>query len=394
MNSDHPEQTELLFYLDGELESTAADSIRQHLDSCWTCRMRASSLQDTILAYTRERERSAVPEPPSPWKDLSADFQRLQGSNRPSFLHRIRTGAIFRTGRVALFCGAVTALGALAWFTLPHNPKAAPAKLPEPTVHAPVPAFSPPPIRKSKPLKRLHKEPTTDPYAAMHEEVAIVAALHALKADLGEPVELKRNSEGHFILNTLDLGPDRMGEIRRALAAFQHLAIQVAEPKANAGPRGTAPNKLTVSRPIAFENDLEQYAGGRQTLLNLADDILDASDRIVMYAHAIENLDKRFPLAAQQPMNVDDHKSLARIQADYRSGALQAAASLRSLMDPIFTTVDVAAASQPPEDLLETALHVDRLLNAAFAGSQSSLSDRDLYGNLRGWYAQLMEQLQ
>lgn len=393
MNS-HPQETELLLYLDGELENAAASIIRQHLDCCWTCRMRASSLQDTILAYTRERERSAVPGPPSPWKDLSDDFQRAQESNRPSFLRRIRTGAIFRTGRVALFCGAVTALGALAWFTLPREPEAAPAKSLEPTVRAHIPSPSPPVIQKSKPHKKTPNTPPPDPYAAIHEEVAIITALHALKADLGEPVELKRDPEGHFILNIVALGPDRMGEIRRALAPFQGLAIDVAEPIPGADPRDGAPSKPNVPRPIAFEKELEQYAGGRQPLLNLADDILDASDRIVMYAHAMENLDKRFPPAAQQTMNIEDRASLARIQADYRSGAQRAAASLRSLMDPVFTTLDVPATPQPSADLLETALHVDRFLNAAFAGSQSGLSDRDLYVNLHGWYAQLMEQLQ
>lgn len=106
----HPQESELLLYLDGELGDGGSESVRRHLDSCWSCRMRAAGLQNAILEFTRERERTPIPEPPSPWRDLSGDFRRIQQSGRPSFLRRLRTGAVF--------CVAATAVAAVTWLSL------------------------------------------------------------------------------------------------------------------------------------------------------------------------------------------------------------------------------------------------------------------------------------
>jgi hypothetical protein len=55
MNKDpivHLNDAELLLYLNGELDSAAAESTRRHLDSCWTCRMQASaSRRDQQLLF-------------------------------------------------------------------------------------------------------------------------------------------------------------------------------------------------------------------------------------------------------------------------------------------------------------------------------------------------------
>jgi hypothetical protein len=394
MNKDqivHLSDDELLFYLDGELDSAAAESTRRHLDSCWSCRMQAASIQSAILEYARERERSAIVEPPSPWKDLSGDFSRVHDSvPSASLLQRIRTGAFFRNGRVAIFAVAVTAAAAIGWFTLAHDPEPRKSEIiratpSEPTIIPPGPAADLPPAP-------LHAPHTAGKPVGVHLELAVVAELHRLKADLGEPIDLERTEDGRLVVNASGLGAERAQAIRKALAEFPELTIHFSEPKAAEGARTVGSEVPTTRRPVAFEPELIRYAGGRESLQQLANNVLDASDQITMYAHAIAKLDDRFA-GSQSAMDAGDLALLSQIRAEYLKDARASVKSLESVMEPVFETLDIEAADVSQKDLLETALEVDRLLNAAFAGAHSDLDDSQLYSELRALIKRLAELL-
>ena len=51
----HVSDSELLMAADGELTPRRAAAVRRHLDSCWTCRERMSSLQGAITGFIRAR---------------------------------------------------------------------------------------------------------------------------------------------------------------------------------------------------------------------------------------------------------------------------------------------------------------------------------------------------
>lgn len=394
----HPPESELLLYLDGELENGPAESVRRHLDSCWSCRMHAASLQNAILEFARERERSTIPEPPRPWRDIRSDFRRIDESLRPSLMQRIKTGTIFRGGRVAMFCCLATAVAAVTWYSLPHHTNPVQSN----AVGPPVGQSGPAQPRVVQPGRRqiadlrhaeLPKEPDfvrSNPGSIIHEELAILAQLHALKADLGEPIGLQA-SAGRLVLTGYGLGPERTQEIKDALAQFPDLTVRLVGPKAIASAGVNQPPTSAPRRPIAFEAELVQYAGGRQSLQRLTESLLDASDQVTMYVHARANLDKRFPLEILSSMTEADRALLDQIKADHMSGARQAAHGLRKLIDPIFERLAIDPHPESSGSSIEAALKVDRLLNAAFAGAQSDLSDHDLYAELRGWLARLLE---
>jgi hypothetical protein len=396
MNKDqvvHLSDDELLLYLDGELDSAAAESTRRHLDSCWSCRMQAASIQSAILEYARERERSAIVEPPSPWKDLSGDFSRVHDSVRSaSLLQRIRTGAFFRNGRVAIFAVVATAMAAIGWFTLAHDPelresasetvRATPS---EPTI---IPSGSPADL----PPAAVHARRTEGKPVGVHEELAVAAELHRLKADLGEPIDLERTEDGRLVMNASGLDTERTQSIRHALARFPELTIHFSETKPVEGARAVGSEVPSTPRPVAFEGELVRYAGGRESLQQIANNVLDASDQITMYAHALSKLDHRFA-ASKSAMDAEDLELLSRIRAEYLKGASGSLKSLQSMMGPIFGTLRVEPADVIQEVFLEAALEVDRLLNAAFAGAHSDLDDRQLYSILRARMTQLAELL-
>ena len=395
----HPQEGDFLLYLDGELDEGASEYIRHHLDSCWSCRMRAASIQNAILEFAREREKSAIPLPPAPWRDLSGDFRRIQDSTRPSIMQRIRMGAIFKGGRVAMLSGAATAIAAVTWLSLAHKGNYGTSTPVQPTLAIPdsirssqrSPSKSPPKIAELRRRETLEVSRRPGPYAIIHEELAIQSKLHFLRADLGEPIELDRNSDERLSLTITGLSSERITEIQRALSQFPDLTIRVVASHDKAQADVNGPATSAAHRPVALEAELIAYLGGRQRLQALGDSLLDASDQITMYAHALTNLKQRFPATEASAMTPDDRALVDQIESDHRLRAHQAAVALQTMIQPIFDRFAIQSEPGPSQDLLETALKLDRLLNSAFAGAQSDLSDRDLYAELRGQLSRFLE---
>ena len=78
----HPEEGQLLRYLDGELPGRKARQVRQHLEACWHCRAELEELQNTVGDCVRYRKNvlgTCLP-PPGPWQDLSRGFDRIDAS--------------------------------------------------------------------------------------------------------------------------------------------------------------------------------------------------------------------------------------------------------------------------------------------------------------------------
>src|SRR5689334_19281110 len=51
----HPSEEQLLAFLDGELQRDEMDTARAHVDTCWTCRSRLSSLLASIETFLVSR---------------------------------------------------------------------------------------------------------------------------------------------------------------------------------------------------------------------------------------------------------------------------------------------------------------------------------------------------
>ena len=76
----HPEESLLLRYLDGELNSRQSRRVRKHLEACWQCRTESESLQNTVADCMRYRKNvlaAYLPPPPAPWADLYRGFAEI-----------------------------------------------------------------------------------------------------------------------------------------------------------------------------------------------------------------------------------------------------------------------------------------------------------------------------
>ncbi|HXG64160.1 MAG TPA: zf-HC2 domain-containing protein [Blastocatellia bacterium] len=76
----HPSEEVLLLYLDGELAPKEAGQVRAHLEACWTCRVRAEKIQETITAfidYQNDVLKPLIEPPPQAWLGFGGKLDQL-----------------------------------------------------------------------------------------------------------------------------------------------------------------------------------------------------------------------------------------------------------------------------------------------------------------------------
>lgn len=79
-NNGHPSEDELLLYVDGELTQKATNSIRTHLEACWSCRVRTEQIQETISSFINYRNtilRPRIEPPPHAWRGFDGRLRQI-----------------------------------------------------------------------------------------------------------------------------------------------------------------------------------------------------------------------------------------------------------------------------------------------------------------------------
>jgi hypothetical protein len=118
----HPNEGDLLLYLDGEQPSRKAARIRMHLEACWACRVGAEKTSQTISSFMDYRNRILLPSLPSAAEHSGGFEGKLHAlamqtqANQPSWstmLARIRaySGNVLRAPLAAVGVAAVLVLG-------------------------------------------------------------------------------------------------------------------------------------------------------------------------------------------------------------------------------------------------------------------------------------------
>jgi hypothetical protein len=106
----HPDDGQLLRYLDGELPGRKARLLRSHLEGCGQCRSELEALEETASDGLRYRQSvsALLPAPPAAWQELSRGFDRIDA--------RMEQGSLAARIARALTPPAVrwTAMGAAA----------------------------------------------------------------------------------------------------------------------------------------------------------------------------------------------------------------------------------------------------------------------------------------
>jgi hypothetical protein len=369
---EHPDFEQLLQFLDQAMSNRSSRKVEKHIAECWKCHAQIYEIQSTIREFSRYHEKVLLPNlpaPPAPWKDLRAAMARIDEADPEPVRLLPKLGSF---ARLVLGGGAVACV--VLAVTLTFGTGGASKKSVASTVVAPsIPNESP-----------VVETPTAAPhniaapvYSVVNDEVLVIAALHRIGADLGDPVRATVES-GKVSVTGIGLSPAREVEIRDALASIPGVQINFQEGHSVDGGASRSVSVLAGGSP--FEARLLLWAGGQEAWEQYADRVLDESDAILARSHALRNLALEFPDARRAELNPSAAAQLSEIAASHRAALDRHVAAIEALLAPVREALNAPAAVTPPagRDLLAAAQRLDRVLSVVFGGAATDLTPTQL----------------
>jgi hypothetical protein len=188
------------------------------------------------------------------------------------------------------------------------------------------------------------------------DELRAVAALHAIGADLGEPVEITRTPE-RVVVEALVVSPQREKQIRDALAQL-NVELRITQPEAVRTPslRGV-PERADVANPV------RERLGATATEL-----VFEEGDAVLTRAHALRALAHRFPPQVEAQLGAAGMEMLRSIRADHARQMEASAAKIAAALGGPGASVAVPGVwQQAAEAAFDTAQQFDRLATQALS---------------------------
>jgi len=394
--SNHPEQSLLLRYIDGELPGRKSRLVQQHLEACWECRTEVEELQATVADCVRYRKQflnEALPEPPQAWRDIYREFDRLDAaavSARRSFLP-------WRWG-VAAATAVVAMAGALYYKAhearLTETNLAVSSKISEPLIRNSAESGAASvevPPRSAVPSRPAAVVP--GPSASISDELQVMSVLHEIGADLGDPVQVSL-SNNRVQVRGVGLASARKQEIQAALDPLPNVAVDFSNPTpaplpddAHAAPATVAP----IPSP-AYQARLEAQLGGRAPVDRFTGQVLNWNESAMAHAYALRLLAQQFPSDAS--MSEPDRATLRGLARDHQTALAAQLANFDHALVPVLN--GLGANSMPgtapaynewqiaSEQVFQAARQVEVLSSMLLGVTPGKSADSDLPSKLLG----------
>jgi hypothetical protein len=398
--SNHPEQSDLLRYIDGELTARKSRQVERHVEACWDCRAEIEELKKTVaecVRYRKEFLAEALPGPPQPWNDIYAAFVRIdREAPQPNVLVRFVRGAGLHWAAGAA-TAALAIAGAIYFGGTPLMRKApAPGtSVQEPRLlrnsagsgAAPLEV----PLRPAVPSRPAAIVP--GPTASISDELRVVQALHGIGADLGDPLHVSL-SNGRVLVAGAGIAPERQRQIETALDSLPRVAVEFSEPAVAPLPAEGAPPASTANSPDAspFQARVENQLGGRGAADRFTSEVLNWNETLMSHAYALRALAQKFPEDA--PLNDADRASLRGLALDHLNAMAVPAGNYAHAMVPLLTALGATApaSSAAPaaswqasaEQLFQAARSVEMLSSKLLGVARGEKANADLPSELLG----------
>ena len=382
----HLETEQLLRYLDDDLSWIARRASRKHLAQCQRCGALAEEIRQvefTLVAYRRDVNQLLQDAQPAEWKNgMRADLRRRLDSAAAALPAGFGAGR-WMTVRLALAmillaCVALAVVAVRRWIAIPSHEESTP---PSPAHVTAPPAPAVPARLRARP----EAAALPAPGASGSPEVAALAALHRIGADLGEPVRIQAEPGDGVTVFCGEVAPDRSLEIRSALAAIPGIAFRM-EPLAAARP---VPDALTLApQRTSLNSQLEAALGGAAAFQTVANSAVDEDEQLMAAAHALHNLDARFPAAREAALGAHDLAVLKEIRADLEESFGGHARQLLALIEPVRHAL-AAKGEAGGSGIFESAKRMDRVVLILFGGSPSGIAPGQLAAEFEGAARQL-----
>jgi hypothetical protein len=216
------------------------------------------------------------------------------------------------------------------------------------------------------------------------DELRVIEALHRIRADLGEPIEVRR-TERAVEVTVLGVSDQREREIRSALDGIANVALRFEQPQAVRTPPGEVARGGVEAPEGPLHSRLLRLMGSAANVETFTNATLEASESVMARAHALRQLAERFPdregAAAEK---------LREIEAGHIEALRASVDRLTALLQPLTGAVE---AGQPravdARALLGSAQRLDTILTIALASSKAGDDPEQVVGRIRQALAEL-----
>lgn len=227
--------------------------------------------------------------------------------------------------------------------------------------------------------------------ASLSDELAVVAALHGIGADLGDPLEINRSGE-RIVVSGIGIPPERRRQIEQALDSLPHVAVQFSDPAASTLPQEQRPAPGEVSSPVTepagLELRLREAWGGRAGFERTSAQLLEWNDSAMSRIYALRTLAQRFPAVREAAMNANDRAVLHDLARAHLAALSARAAAIEQALAPAIgnarpaSPASAASWQAAVEDLFRAGRQADLLLSAVLGVSRDRAADPNLGSEL------------
>lgn len=292
-------------------------------------------------------------------------------------------------GRFEFRDGEWVEITAMADEAAPSTEGASVGNTPEPRASLP---SSPAPVATMPPMA-----PPT-----IADELHVIAALHQVGADLGDPLEIQRTASEILVSGT-GIAPARQQEIQEAIRLQPRVSVRFS----NSAPATVRPQRSAAETPAGadlrqMQSRVAEQIGGRANFEQLASEVLDLSEPMMSRVYALRRLAERFPADAESELVAPDRQLLRQIQREHIAALRQQTSELDRLLKPmrargaggntsgtISGTISATAWQPATEELFQSARRVEKLLAVIFGAAPGDSADDQLPGQLLSSLAQL-----
>jgi hypothetical protein len=210
------------------------------------------------------------------------------------------------------------------------------------------------------------------PTAGAAEEVQVIAALHRIGADLGEPVDVLRTAEGIQVSGS-GLNAVRQDQIRAAVADIPGVRVAF-EAIGGHHPNGAELPPRTAAPADAANPFLDELrAAAANAAADPGDALIDATDRAVQRSYALAALARRFSQAGESALAEKDRAVVRRTALDHVEALSTAVSQMTTLLAAWLPPASASVAApvhwqETAEGILSAAQGVDQELNASSNG--------------------------
>jgi hypothetical protein len=230
------------------------------------------------------------------------------------------------------------------------------------------------------------------------EELRVLAALNRIGADLGEPIEVRRDDgQRRVAISGLGIDAGRQQQIRDAVRGLPGVTLEFSQPQPVETPAREPVAPVTAAQRSALHSQIEARIGAGERVEQFIDRLVKDSESALARAHALKNLATRFPPDVEQVLAPEDKRILEDLRMRHISALLSLTETIERQITEAFDSTPEAPVSSCTvwqhctASVLASSQKFDQVLNSvlAEAGARQAADPAVLKAVLAGWRRQV-----